>query len=126
MIDSSDNHASMNMWPYRSATEYLDDLEHASRPDEDLSPRGAERIVSALPLTHGCSHTFTENISATGVFFETDEHQTPGSVVNFTVEVLIKGEKFNLVCEGEVVRVEPRGGKIGIAAKLSRSFLEVA
>jgi len=88
--------------------------------------RGAERLESELPLTHGRSHTVTKNISATGVFFVTDEVQTPGSTISFTVEVVVDGERFNLVCEGQVVRVEQVDGRLGIAAKLSSSFIEAA
>ncbi len=101
-------------------------MQHANSPTETLTQRGADRIESALPLTIGSSHAFTQNISATGVFFETEEDQTPGSTVSFSVEFLIDGQKFNLVCEGQVVRVEPRGTRIGVAAQLTSSFLEVA
>ena len=64
----------------------------------------------------------TRNISATGVYFETEGAQAPGSHVHFTVEVNVQGKKLKLVCEGEVVRVDRKGATLGIAAKLVSSF----
>ena len=64
----------------------------------------------------------TRNISATGIYFETETAGEPGSRVRFTVEVNVRGEKLKLVCEGEVVRVEHNNGMLGIAAKLVNSF----
>ena len=64
----------------------------------------------------------TRNISATGVYFETSEEPSPGSKVSFTIEVLVNGETLKMVCSGEVVRVDHKEGKVGIAVKLANSF----
>lgn len=68
----------------------------------------------------------TRNISATGVYFETETAQEPGSRVHFTVELNVLGEKLKLICEGEVVRVRRNGGVLGIAARLVSSFFSDA
>ncbi|HSV50834.1 MAG TPA: PilZ domain-containing protein [Burkholderiaceae bacterium] len=70
----------------------------------------------------------TRNISATGVYFETDAALTaPGSHVSLTIEVTMGGEKLQLVCEGEVVRIDTkRDGTLGIAARLRNSFFSNA
>ena len=84
--------------------------------------RGADRFASELPVEIGGVQGLTRNISATGIYFETEVSQAPGARVNFTVEMNARGEKLKLVCEGEVVRVDHRGGVLGVAAKLERSF----
>jgi len=48
----------------------------------------------------------THNISAQGVYFETDVRQEVGSLVNFTLEFTLYGERHQLLCEGKVIRVE--------------------
>lgn len=92
----------------------------------DASPtkpeRRADRFSIELPVEMGTLQGLTRNICATGIYFETDVAQAPGSHVRFTVEVTIRGEKSKMVCEGEVVRVENNDGVIGIAVALSGSF----
>ena len=84
--------------------------------------RGADRFNTELAVEMAGVHGLTRNISASGIYFETEAVQVPGSRVRFTVEVHVHGEKFKLACEGEVVRVDRYGGALGIAAKLERSF----
>lgn len=84
--------------------------------------RDEDRFGSELPLQVGCSHGVTRNISATGIYFETDTSQQPGSHIQLVIEMNVQGEKLNLVCEGEVVRVDHRQGVVGVAAKLAGSF----
>ena len=67
-------------------------------------------------------HSLTRNISATGVYFETDTFQMPGSRIHFTVEVVVRGQKFKLECNGEIIRVEQNDDKTGVAVKLDTSF----
>lgn len=84
--------------------------------------RGADRFNTELAVEMAGVPGLTRNISASGIYFETESAQVPGSRVCFTVEVHARGEKFKLACEGEVVRVDRCGGVLGIAAKLERSF----
>lgn len=84
--------------------------------------RQADRFNIELPVELDNSHGLTRNICATGIYFETEAVQTPGSHVRFTVEVTIRGEKSKMVCEGEVVRVENKDGVVGVAVALSNSF----
>ncbi|WP_342616650.1 PilZ domain-containing protein [Rhodoferax sp. GW822-FHT02A01] len=86
----------------------------------------AERVYATLPLGYGAAGATTQNISATGVLFSTNEDAELGSTVTFTVEVVLDGRRLNLVCEGKVVRVEHQNGRTSVAARLSDSFFEVA
>lgn len=84
--------------------------------------RRADRFDVELPVEMDGVQGLTRNICATGIYFETDMAQAPGSHVRFTVEVTIRGEKSKMVCEGEVVRVENKDGVVGVAVELSSSF----
>ena len=69
----------------------------------------------------------TQNVSASGVFFETNEDHAAGSEINFAIELDGPGgEKLMLRCRGEIVRVERRDGKLGVAAKIVSSKIESA
>ena len=84
--------------------------------------RNADRFDTQLPVDIDGIPSLTRNISATGMYVETDTHQTPGSHIHFTVEVVVWGKKLKLVCDGEVVRVDQNGDKTGVAVKLDNSF----
>ncbi|MDD2881475.1 MAG: PilZ domain-containing protein [Rhodoferax sp.] len=84
--------------------------------------RSADRFDTELPVEIGGISSLTRNISATGMYIETDTHLTTGSHVQFTVEVVVRGQNLKLVCEGEVVRVEQKGDTTGVAIKLDKSF----
>jgi hypothetical protein len=84
--------------------------------------RNAVRFDSSLPVRLSGSAGETVNISAQGIYFETDVQQRVGSLVNFTVEFTLYGEKHRLLCEGKVVRVETQGERVGVAARLVAPF----
>ena len=84
--------------------------------------RVADRFDTKLPIELNGVQGLTRNISATGVYFESQVDQKPGSVVQFIVEVDVQGEKLKMVCKGEVVRVDHKDGVVGIAVKLANSF----
>lgn len=84
--------------------------------------RSADRFDTQLPVEIDGIPSLTRNISATGMYVETDVHQTAGSHIHFTVEVVVWGKKLKLVCHGEVVRVDKKGDKTGVAVKLDNSF----
>jgi hypothetical protein len=86
--------------------------------------RVAERFEATLPVTVGGSPGETHNISAHGVYFETDARQQLGALLNFTVEYTLHGRKHRLLCEGKVVRVEEQGGRVGVATRLVAPFFE--
>ncbi len=86
------------------------------------APRSADRFDTELPVEIDGIKSLTKNISATGVFFETDTRQVPGSRIQFKVEVVIRGQKFKLIYNGEVTRVEKNDDKTGVAVKLDTSF----
>ncbi len=66
----------------------------------------------------------TRDVSASGVFFETDVNYAAGSEISFSIELDGPGGKMMLRCQGQIVRVEQRDGKVGVAAKIIESRLE--
>ena len=66
----------------------------------------------------------THNISAQGVYFETDVEPRAGALVNFFIEYTLEGRPQRLLCEGKVLRVEPQGDRVGVAARLVAPFFE--
>jgi len=68
----------------------------------------------------------TRNISATGIYFETEIAAEPGSRVHFSIEMHVHGEKQKLLYDGEVIRVDHQNGMLGIATKLTVSFFSDA
>ena len=68
----------------------------------------------------------TRDVSASGVFFETGEDMAAGGGIEFTVEFDSPTGKMVMRCSGRIVRVERSGaGKIGVAAKILESRLEL-
>lgn len=86
--------------------------------------RGAARFDKHLPVHTAEGTGTTHNISAQGVYYETDQEPRTGALVDFDVEYTLQGRRHRLQCEGKVVRVEPRGSRVGVAARLVTPFFE--
>ena len=86
--------------------------------------RKEERIPSEFPVNLGNAEGLTRNISASGVYFETDASYLLGNQINFMVEFDSLGGKLILKCEGEIIRIDPQeDGKIGVAVKIIESVM---
>jgi acyl-coenzyme A thioesterase PaaI-like protein len=80
--------------------------------------RRADRFDVALPVRLAGGAGLTHNISAHGVSFESAVRPAVGSLVNFSVEFTLHGRPQRLRCEGKVLRVERRGDRYLVAARL--------
>ena len=95
--------------------------------DLTLAQIRKERFAAALPVELEKGFGITCDISASGVFFETDAPVTPGNALNFSLDFSdAPGGPLRLVCQGLVVRVEERGGKIGVGASITNYRFERA
>jgi hypothetical protein len=83
-----------------------------------------ERGLPALPVSLDRGTGFTRDVSASGVFFEIDANYSPGSEISFVIELHGPAGKMILECRGRIVRVEDRGGKIGVAVEIIESRLQ--
>ena len=83
--------------------------------------RRAIRLPMALPVELKEGEGITRDVSLSGVYFETDHPLAPKEPIIFTL--VFEGRSWRrpirLECEGEVVRVEPSNGKVGIATTIS-------
>lgn len=86
--------------------------------------RGAIRFDTHMPLQTEHGAGVARNISAHGVCFETDIEPHEGALVNFSIEYTLHGRRQRLLCEGKVVRVEPHGDRVRVAARLVAPFFE--
>jgi hypothetical protein len=86
--------------------------------------RAATRFDASLPVSIDGATGETHNISAHGVYFETDVQRRPGELVNFSLEYTLHGRRHRLLCEGKVVRVDRHGGRVGVATRLVAPFFE--
>ena len=90
-----------------------------------MDRRHQERVVVALPVTLEHEKGVTRNVSETGVFFECSSKQTrlkPGAAISFSLEFDdLRGGVLRLTkvsAQGEILRVEPQSGKVGVAAAI--------
>lgn len=65
----------------------------------------------------------TRDVSATGVYFETDANLTLGATIEFSVELDTPGGKRVLKCLGQIVRTEALDHRVGAAVKILDSTL---
>jgi len=87
--------------------------------------RKEERTVIELPLSLEYGTGMTGNLSASGMFFWTDSAPAfeVGDRVTITLEVVRSGRKIRPKCQGEIVRVEPRGRQTGVGMRIVESEL---
>ena len=88
--------------------------------------RAEERVSAAWPVDLGAATGVTCDVSASGMFFETDATYALGNEITFGVELDTPGGKLILRCRGSIVRLEPRENRVGVAVKITESRLEVA
>jgi hypothetical protein len=82
--------------------------------------RHAHRISVPLLVELEGGSGITRDVSAHGVYFETDHSFAPGAPITFSL-LLEHGAlhgPFRLHCQGQVVRVERRRAKTGVAVAI--------
>jgi len=80
------------------------------------------RVPVTLP---GGLTGMTRDISASGIYFETDNEPVGDSPLAFSVEFKNEvGVGMTLRCRGQVLRVEHQGSRVGVAARILESKLE--
>ena len=91
-----------------------------------MEKRREERMSVTRPVRLDRAAGVTRNISVSGVFFDADVDYAVGSKIIFAIELDgSQGEKLELRSRGEIVRIEHRAGKVGVAVKIVASKLEL-
>lgn len=80
--------------------------------------RVGERIPAAMPASVDGEPAVTEDVSASGLSFVTDQHYSVGARIEVVVDYLLDGHNYPLACEAEVVRVEPAAPGWRVGARL--------
>ncbi|WP_342130764.1 PilZ domain-containing protein [Hydrogenophaga sp. OTU3427] len=87
--------------------------------------RSEPREPVSLPVTSGQGGLgVTRDISASGLFLQTDGLQVMGSLIELEIALDTPGGPMKLCATGEVVRVEVKDGKTGVGLKFVASRLE--
>ena len=83
--------------------------------------RASQRIQVEVPVYIGHEKAVTRDVSWAGIYFLTDQTFAEGGELNFALDLsyALPGKPIKLDCQGEVIRVEQRGEKFGIAAKIN-------
>ncbi len=82
------------------------------------------RVRQALPLTLGAVSGTTRDMSVSGLLFETDTPLAVGCEIRLTIDMVTSAGEKSLRCRGEVLRVKPRSGRMGVAVRILESVLE--
>ena len=85
--------------------------------------RREKRVAASLPVILARASGLTRDVSASGVFFETDTQFAQGSRIDITVKLTSPAGRMRLECQGEIVRVEQHGTRMGVAVKITDSVL---
>ncbi|MBI4194885.1 MAG: PilZ domain-containing protein [Betaproteobacteria bacterium] len=88
--------------------------------------RREERVSTALPVNLGTATGITRDVSATGMFFETDTPYAVGNTISVELEMDTPQGKMLFKCQGQIVRVEPRNQRVGVAVKITDSTIKAA
>lgn len=88
--------------------------------------RKEDRVSVSLPVSMANTKHVTRDISASGVYFEVNTSFDLGDRVDFIVEFGNPRGNLMLKCNGEIIRVENRNSKIGVAVKILESVMESA
>ena len=84
------------------------------------------RVAASLPVALAKARGITRDVSATGIFFETEARFAQGNTIDLTVELTSPAGKMQFKCQGEIVRVEQHGARVGVAVKITDSILRYA
>lgn len=83
--------------------------------------RREERVSASLPVEAGGAAGVARDVSATGIFFETDASYAVGSRISLAVDLDTPWGRVMVRGQGKIVRVEHRDEKIGVAVRFTDS-----
>ena len=85
--------------------------------------RSEERVQAGLRVSLGSNTGLTRDVSASGLYFETEGCFVAGQAITLAVEIDTAAGKIALWCQGTVVRVEQRAREQGVAVQILESTL---
>jgi hypothetical protein len=94
------------------------------RQQKAREKRRDKRVGAALPVDVGPATGITRDVSASGMYFETDASYSVGSPVNIALSLDTPWGKVMFRCDGKIVRVESHDRKVGVAVQFIESKLD--
>ena len=88
--------------------------------DLRIAPRFDVTQLVELPDGAGVAR----NVSAQGIYFESPVSHEPGDLLEVTIAFVQGGERHKLTLQGEVLRVVPLEGRVGIGARLYQPLFD--
>lgn len=88
------------------------------KKDSLLEHRAAQRFGVAVRLTIDGDEGATHDLSATGLYFQSERSYEVGASLELVLEFPGAGRTHPLTCEAQVVRVTPAGDGFNIAVHL--------
>lgn len=86
---------------------------------EGADQRREERVRAALRVQLADNAVgVTRDVSASGIFFETPASYAAQSPISCTIEIDSPAGTLLLSCRAEIVRIERRDGRLGIAVRI--------
>lgn len=79
--------------------------------------RRGKRVTAALPVAVEGKRALSRDVSASGIFLETEAGYALGSPVSMALDLDTPWGKVAFRCEGRIVRVEHRDDKVGVAVR---------
>ena len=101
-----------------------DSLEGPSASCDDRcaqDKRKEERVSALLPIKAEGTTAIARDVSASGIFFETDAAYAVGSPVNVALDLDTPWGKVMLRCEGKIVRVQQRDDTLGVGVEFTHA-----
>jgi hypothetical protein len=94
--------------------------------EQPADRRRAWRYPVTLDVAVESHNAISRDVSASGIYFETDASLVPGQQISFalTLERVYPDVRLDLQCLGKIVRVERRNGRLGVAATIDSWSLD--
>lgn len=87
--------------------------------------RKEQRVESKLAIALDGGTGISRNVSASGIYFETEVPLREGASVSFSVAFTNpEGQPVRMFCAGWVVRTERLEGKTGVGARIDEFHIE--
>lgn len=89
-----------------------------------LKPSRDARVDGALPMPLENATGIMRDMSASGAFFWISGAHAVGQTITFSIELKAGSGRMAWMCQGEVVRTEMRGIDLGVAVRITRTWVE--
>jgi hypothetical protein len=90
-----------------------------SRTRKRPEHRRKARVAADLPVELDRTPGVMRDVSATGIFFETDAEYEVGNPIDVKLSLDTPWGRVSVVCDGKIVRVESHEGRVGVAVQFT-------